>query len=51
MLNDKRLLEKVNQGEGLTVDEIKRYHQLLNRRSMFTASTERSSVRILKTKA
>ena len=29
MLNDKRLLEKVNQGEGLTVDEIKRYHQLV----------------------
>lgn len=29
MLNDKRLLEKVNQGEGLTVYEIKRYHQLV----------------------
>ncbi len=29
MLNDKRLLEKVNQGEGLTVDEIKRYQQLV----------------------
>ncbi len=29
MLNDKRLLEKVNEGEGLTVDEIKRYHQLV----------------------
>ena len=29
MLNDKQLLEKVNQGEGLTVDEIKRYHQLV----------------------
>ncbi len=29
MLNDKRLLEKVNQGKGLTVDEIKRYHQLV----------------------
>ena len=29
MLNDKRLLEKVNQDKGLTVDEIKRYHQLV----------------------
>ncbi len=29
MLNDKRLLEKVNEGKGLTVDEIKRYHQLV----------------------
>lgn len=29
MLNDKRLLEKVNLGKGLTVDEIKRYHQLV----------------------
>ncbi len=29
MLNDKQLLEKVNQGEGLTVYEIKRYHQLV----------------------
>ena len=30
MLNDKRLLEKVNEGKGLTVDEIKRYQQLIN---------------------
>lgn len=29
MLNDKRLLEKVNQGEGLTVYEIKQYQQLV----------------------
>lgn len=29
MLNDKRLLEKVNEGKDLTVDEIKRYHQLV----------------------
>lgn len=29
MLNDKRLLEKVNEGKGLTVDEIKRYQQLV----------------------
>ena len=29
MLNDKQLLEKVNQGEGLIVYEIKRYHQLV----------------------
>lgn len=29
MLNDKRLLEKVNQDKGLTVDEIKRYQQLV----------------------
>lgn len=29
MLNDKRLLEKVNEGKDLTVDEIKRYQQLV----------------------
>ena len=29
MLNDKRLLEKVNEGKGLTVDEIKQYQQLV----------------------
>ncbi len=29
MLNDKRLLEKVNEDKDLTVDEIKRYHQLV----------------------
>ena len=29
MLNDKRLLEKVNGGKDLTVDEIKRYQQLV----------------------
>ena len=29
MLNDKRLLEKVNEGKGLTVNEIKRYYQLV----------------------
>lgn len=29
MLNDKRLLEKVTEGKDLTVDEIKRYHQLV----------------------
>ena len=29
MLNDKRLLEKVNEGKNLTVNEIKRYHQLV----------------------
>ena len=29
MLNDKRLLEKVNEGKGLTINEIKRYHQLV----------------------
>ena len=29
MLNDKRLLERVNEGKDLTVDEIKRYHQLV----------------------
>lgn len=29
MLNDKRLLEKVNQDKGLTVNEIKRYQQLV----------------------
>lgn len=29
MLNDKRLLEKVNEGKGLTVNEIKRYQQLV----------------------
>ena len=29
MLNDKRLLEKVNEGKDLTVDEIKRYRQLV----------------------
>lgn len=28
MLNDKQLLEKVNSGEDLTVDEIKRYKEL-----------------------
>ena len=29
MLNDKRLLKKVNEGKGLTVDEIKRYQELV----------------------
>lgn len=29
MLNDKLLLEKVNSGESLTVDEIKRYKELV----------------------
>ena len=29
MLNDKRLLEKVTEGKDLTVDEIKRYRQLV----------------------
>ncbi len=29
MLNDKRLLEKVNEDKDLTVDEIKRYQQLV----------------------
>lgn len=29
MLNDKRLLEKVNEGKDLTVDEIKRYQELV----------------------
>ena len=29
MLNDKQLLEKVNQGEGLTVYEIKQYQKLV----------------------
>lgn len=29
MLNDKRLLEKVNEGKNLTVPEIKRYQQLV----------------------
>ena len=29
MLNDKRLLEKVNANEGLTVGEIKRYKQIV----------------------
>ncbi len=29
MLNDKRLLEKVNEGKDLTVDKIKRYQQLV----------------------
>ena len=29
MLNDKRLLEKVNANEGLTVDEIKQYKQIV----------------------
>ena len=40
MIDDKVLITKADAGEGLTVEEVKRYQQLVNRSTTFTASTE-----------
>lgn len=41
MIDDKVLIAKADAGEGLTVEEIKRYQQLVKPSTMFTASTAR----------
>lgn len=50
-MNDAEILRKAESNEGLTVDEIKRYQQLVKPQKHVMGNTERSSASILKTRA